>query len=131
MRAPKRILRARYTAASGAFEADLKRARLLANLQWMLAIPPDLSLLRRRLKDAPESTRHELGQVALAMASADGVIDPGEIKAIERLYKAIGLTTDGVYSDLHALAARSEPVTVRAAGEQARGFTIPLASFKL
>ena len=102
-----------------------ERARLLANLQWMLAIPPDLSLLRRRLKDAPETTRHELGQVALAMASADGVIDPGEIKAIERLYKAIGLTTDGVYSDLHALAARSEPVTVRAAGEQARGFTIP------
>ena len=102
-----------------------ERARLLANLQWMLAIPPDLSLLRRRLKDAPESTRHELGQVALAIASADGAIDPGEIKAIERLYKAIGLTTDGVYSDLHALAARSEPVTVRAAGEQARDFAIP------
>ena len=102
-----------------------ERARLLANLQWMLAIPPDLSLFRRRLKDAPESTRHELGQVALAMASADGVIDPGEIKAIERLYKAIGLTTDGVYSDLHALAARSEPVTVREAGGQARDFAIP------
>lgn len=100
-------------------------ARLLANLQWMLAIPPDLSLFRRRLKDAPESTRNELGQVALAMASADGVIDPGEIKAIERLYKAIGLTTDGVYSDLHALVARSEPVTVRAAAEQARDFAIP------
>ena len=96
--------------------ADLsgaERARLLANLQWMLAVPPDLALFRRRLMDAPEAVRHELGQVALAMAAADGVVDPGEIKAIERLYKAIGLTTDGVYSDLHALTARSEPVTVR------------------
>ena len=102
-----------------------ERARLLANLRWMLAVPPDLALFRRRLKDAPEDARHELGQVALAMAAADGVVDPGEIKAIERLYKAIGLTTDGVYSDLHALTARSEPVTVRRAGEQARGFAIP------
>ena len=118
----RRALEARIDAAE---LPEPEHARLLANLQWMLAIPPDLSLFRRRLKDAPESTRHELGQVALAMASADGVIDPGEIKAIERLYKAIGLTTDGVYSDLHALAARSEPVTVRAAGEQARDFAIP------
>ena len=102
-----------------------ERARLLANLQWMLAVPPDLALFRRRLKDAPETVRHELGQVALAMAAADGVVDPGEIKAIERLYKAIGLTTDSVYSDLHALTARSEPVTVRTAGEQVRGFAIP------
>ena len=118
----RRALEARIDAAE---LPEPERARLLANLQWMLAIPPDLPLLRRRLKDAPESTRHELGQVALAMASADGVIDPGEIRAIERLYKAIGLTTDGVYSDLHTLAARSEPVTVRAAGEQARDFVIP------
>ena len=102
-----------------------EHARLLANLQWMLAIPPDLALFRRRLKDAPENTRHELGQVALAMAAADGVIDPGEIKAIEKLYKAIGLTTDGVYSDLHALTAGSEPVTVRTASAQARDFAIP------
>ena len=102
-----------------------ERARLLANLQWMMAIPPDLALFRRRLKDVPENTRHEFGQVALAMAAADSVIDPGEIKAVERLYKTIGLTTDGVYSDLHSLTARNEPVTVRTADEQARGFAIP------
>ncbi|MCY4221864.1 MAG: TerB N-terminal domain-containing protein [Thiotrichales bacterium] len=104
---------------------EAERARLLANLQWMLAIPPDAALFRRRLKDTPETVRHELGQVALAMAAADGVVDPGEIKAIERLYKTIGLTTDGVYSDLHALTARGEPVTVRKAGEQEQGFAIP------
>ena len=109
---------------SGAL-SGAERARLLANLQWMLAVPPDLALFRRRLKDAPEGVRHELGQVALAMAAADGVINPGEIKTIERLYNAIGLSTDGVYSDLHALTARGEPVTVRPAGEPARDFAIP------
>ena len=103
-----------------------ERARLHANLQWMLAVPPDLALFRRRLRDAPEHTRHELGQVALAMAAADSMIDPGEIKAIERLYKAIGLPTDRVHSDLHALAAGSEPVTVRKAGQQGPDYSIPL-----
>ncbi|MDE0373044.1 MAG: TerB family tellurite resistance protein, partial [Rhodospirillales bacterium] len=94
-----------------------ERARLHANLTWMLEIPPDVGLFRRRLRDAPEGTRHVLGQAALALAAADGVIDPGEIKAIERLYSAIGLPAEGIYADLHALTARSEPVTVIAPGQ--------------
>ena len=105
--------------------SETERARLFANLEWMLSIPPDLALVRRHLKDIPESTGHEFGQIALAMAAADGVIDPGEIKAIERLYKVIGLKTEDVYSDLHALTASSEPVTVRQADIPARGFAIP------
>ena len=59
------------------------------------------------------------------MAVADGVIDPGEIKAVERLYKSIGLATDGIYSALHALTAASEPVTVRPAQGEPKEFVIP------
>ena len=105
--------------------SEAERARLFANLQWMLAVPPDLALFRRRLRDVPAKTCHELGQMALAMAAADGAIAPGEIKAIERLYKALGLTTEGVYSDLHALTASSEPVTVRRADAKVTEFSIP------
>ncbi|MCZ0945415.1 MAG: TerB N-terminal domain-containing protein [Gammaproteobacteria bacterium] len=102
-----------------------ERARLVANLRWMVAVPPDLALFRRRLADISEDVRHQFGQVALAMAAADGVIDPGEIKAVERLYKSIGLATDGIYSALHALTAASEPVTVRPAQGEPKDFTIP------
>ena len=118
----RRALEARINAEelSGA-----ERTRLLANLQWMLAVPPNLVLFRRRLKDVSEHTRHEFGQVTIAMATVDGVIDPGEIKAIEKLYKAIGLTTDSVYSDLHALTISSEPVTVRKADTKTGDFAIP------
>lgn len=105
----------------------VERARLHANLKWMLAVPPDLALFRRRLVDFPEDIRHELGQVALAMAVADGVVDPQEIRAIERLYRVMDLTSDGVYSDLHALAAPEELVTVRPEGEQNQDFVIPPA----
>ena len=118
----RRALEARINAAE---LSNAERTRLLANLQWMLAVPPNLVLFRRRLKGVPERTRHEFGQVTLAMAAVDGVIDPGEIKAIEGLYKAIGLRTDSVYSDLHALTTSSGPVTVRKAGVQARDFAIP------
>ena len=109
--------------AAGLTEAE--RVRLLANLQWMLAVPPDLTLFRRRLRDFPENTRHEFGQIALAMAAVDGSIDTAEVKAIERLYRAIGLTNHSIYADLHALAAETEPVAVRAAGDRAREHAIP------
>ena len=102
-----------------------ERLRLLANLQWILAVPPDLALLRRRVKGVSEDVLCELGRVALAMAAVDGVIDAAEIRAIEGLYKAMGLKPEGVYSDLHALSVQDEPTTIRPLGEEERGFTIP------
>ena len=104
---------------------EAERVRLHANLKWMLSVAPDLGLLRRRLKDASEDSRQALGKIALSMAAVDGVIDPGEINAIEKLYKAIGLPTDDIYSSLHAHTARSEPVTVRTADTRAPEFAIP------
>ena len=108
--------------------ADLslaERSRLHANFQWMMTVPPDLALFRRQLRGIPEKDLHAFGQIALAMAATDGVIYPGEIKIIERLYKAMDLSTDGVYSALHALTSRSEPVIVRTAGEEELAFAIP------
>ena len=118
----RRALEARIAAAD---VTEAERARLFANLRWMLEVAPDLTLFRRHLKEVPEDARHELGKAALAMAAVDGVIDPGEIKAIQKLYKAMGLETEGIYSDLHALTSGSEPVTVREAGEAASDFAIP------
>ena len=109
----------------GAELSITERARLLANLEWMLAVPPDLALLRRRLSGVSEGAPHEFAQVALAMAAADGAVGSEEIKAIERIYKALGLETDGIYSALHALASRSEPIAVLMAGEPERTFAIP------
>ena len=102
-----------------------EHARLVANLQWLMAVRPDLALFRRRLVDASEDIRQQFGEMALGMAAADGVIDPGEIKAVERLYKSIGLSADGIYSALHALAAGDEPLTVRRAQVRPEGFAIP------
>ena len=102
-----------------------ERERLLANLRWMTAIPPDLAVFRRQLKTIPENVPHELGRVALAMAAVDDVVGPGEIRAIERLFGAMGLSTDGIYAALHDLTSTSEPVVVRSADDQDVEFIIP------
>ncbi len=102
-----------------------ERLRLRANLKWMLTVPPDLALLRRRLKGVAEDILSELGRVALGMAAVDGVIDPAEIRAIEGLYKAMGLKPENLYSDLHALSVQDGPKTIRPAGDEERAFAIP------
>ncbi len=105
--------------------SDSERERLLANLRWMTAVPPDLTVFRRQLANVSEDLSKELGRVALAMAAVDDSISPREIQAIERLYVAIGLSTDGIYSAIHDLTSATEPVVVRASDDQDIEFLIP------
>ena len=102
-----------------------ERLRLKANLKWMMSVKPDLPLLRRHLRDAPGETAHEMGQLALSIAASDGVISGREVAALERLYEAIGLEKDGIYSALHALTSVDEPVTVIPPSAGDSGFAIP------
>ena len=102
-----------------------ERFRLKANLKWMMTVTPDLALLRRHLRNAPYETSHEMGQIALSIAASDGVISGREVTALERLYSAIALKTDGIYSALHALTSGDELVTVIPPAEGQSGFAIP------
>ena len=104
-----------------------ERARLHANFSWLIAVPPNIAMLRSRLRNATESSRSALCQLAVSIAGADGAIEPQEIQTIERLYIALGLDRERVYSDLHALASKPEPVTVRPAGGGPPDFAIPSA----
>ena len=104
---------------------DEEQSRLKANLKWMMTVPPDLPLLRRHLRKASYETSHEMGQIALSIAASDGVISGKEVAALERLYKAIGLETDVIYSALHTLTSVDDPVTVIPPTEGQPGFAIP------
>ena len=105
--------------------SETERARLRANLDWMMAVSPDLGLFRRHVKDLPNDISRELGQFALVMAASDGVVSAREVSALERLYRALGLETDGIYSAIHNLTSPDEPVTVLPSGGQEQGFAIP------
>ena len=116
-------MKAGAASASAAFEAE--KIRLLANLNWLLAVPPDMSLLRRQVKETTDKDREAFRQIALSMASADSVIQPEEVGGVEKIYRALGLDVSTVYSDLHAATMSNGPVPVRPAQESVPGERIP------
>lgn len=100
---------------------EVERRELKANLEWLLLVPADLALLRRKLKDTSIETQAEVRTSLIAAAHADGAIQAEEVAGIEKAYKALGLDPSLVYSDIHAGRATTGPVRVRAADAEAPG----------
>lgn len=99
-----------------------ERQRLHAHLQWLLAHEQDMAGLKSKLEDLAEPQRETIGQYLVTVAAADGYIDPGEVKILQKLYRRLGLDPDRVVGQLHSASA--EPVTVKPATPQA-GHPIP------
>lgn len=121
--AERRALREKIDAASGLTE--LERKRLHANLEWYLDVPPDMSWLRSKLKDADAEHHLALRAAVVAIAHADSVIQSEEVACIEKIYKALGIDAGLVYADLHAGDVPDGPVRVKAAEAEAPGEQIP------
>lgn len=103
----------------------MERRRLVANTEWMLAVAPDMALLRRKLKDSTPAAQASIRMALIAAAHADGVIQSEEVAGIEKIYNALGLDSALVYSDLHAGDVGDGPIRVRAAGPGVPGEAIP------
>ena len=90
------------------------RNRLRAHLQWLLADPPKLTGMKSRLQALAPVHRDLAGRFVLSVAAADGYISPEEVKVVGRIYTLLGLNSDQLHSDLHALASgpATRPVTV-------------------
>lgn len=104
-----------------------ERLRLSATARWMRAVPPDMALLRKRMKDAPVPAREAFAALAVDMAAADGEASPEEIAQLEKLYKALGLDPSGLYGALHGAmsGASDDPITMRPAAPAPDGPAIP------
>lgn len=102
-----------------------EQARLQAHMEWLLNVPANLARLRRQLLNATGELRGALGQLAVVTAAADGVIAPDEITVLKRVYVALGLDTDSLFSDLHELSSAPAPVTVHPRGEKVIKYSIP------
>lgn len=121
--AERRALREKIDAVSGLTE--LERKRLHANLEWYLDVPPDMSWLRSKLKDADAEHHLALRAAVVAIAHADSVIQSEEVACIEKIYKALEIDAGLVYADLHAGDVPDGPVRVKAAEAEAPGEQIP------
>ena len=119
----RRSLSARTMEAEGLSEQETRR--LVADLEWMLAVAPDMTLLRRKLRETGTEAMASIRSALVAAAHADGVIQSEEVAGIEKVYKALGLDPALVYSDIHAGDIRDGPVRVRTAQPCAAGEAIP------
>ncbi len=99
--------------------------RLLANLDWLIAVPPNMSLLRQKLKDIGLEQQASIRAVVIAIAHADSVIQSDEVAGIEKIYKALGIDPSTAYSDLHAGRILDGPITMRDAEPGIPGESIP------
>lgn len=106
-----------------------ERRRLDAHLRWTQAKPPSLSSLRRRLQELSGSERSAIGRLVVQLVTADGHVDPTEIKLLAKVYKVLDLDPGRIHADIHAAMVEDEsevdgPVTVRP-GSVHSGFAIP------
>lgn len=105
---------------------DHESRRLRANLEWFLAVPPEMSLLRRKLKDIGAEQQAAIRAALVAAVHADGVVRPEEVAEIEKVYHSLGLDPNLVYSDLHAGGVPDAPLRVREARPAMPGEAIPV-----
>ena len=118
----RRVLETQVVTADGL--SDQERRRLRANLEWFLAVPPDMNLLRRKLKEVDEDSQTAMRAALVAATHADGMVQSEEVASVEKVYKALGLDPSLAYSDLHAGDVADAPRTVRAAQPGHPGETI-------
>lgn len=108
-----------------------ERRLLGANLGWMLAVPPDMTLLRGRIAAMPAEQKAGMRAALTATASADGVITPSEVAQLERIYALMDLDAALLYADLHSGSTTApvtdEPRPARTASPAISGETIPAA----
>ncbi len=120
---PERRALAGQVSAAALSDQELRRLR--ANLEWFLAVPPDMTLLRRKLKDVGQDSQAAMRAALVSAAHADGIIHSDEVASIEKIYKALGLNPALAYSDLHAGEVADGPRTVRASQPGRPGEAIP------
>jgi uncharacterized tellurite resistance protein B-like protein len=90
--------------------AQAERDRLEAHMAWLLTESPGLAGVKRRLEPLPEERRADLARLLVALACADGVVDPAEVRILSRVYGLLGLDPKRVHSDLHSMSiAHSHP----------------------
>lgn len=79
-----------------------EKRSLHAYLTWRLNSPSNIAGLKCRLENLREKEKSAVSKILIGVALADGQLDPGEIKQLEKLYKILGLDKSFVSADIHS-----------------------------
>lgn len=97
--------------------------RLLAHLRLLMDTPVSLPSLKKQMEPLDASAREAIAAFMATVAQSDGNVSPAEVKMLEKVYKALGLDSLKVFSDVHAVAAGAT-LAQPAANAQSTGFKL-------
>lgn len=84
--------------------------RLLAHLRLLTIAPVTLTALKKKLEPLEPTAREAIAAFMVTVAQADGTVTPAELKMLEKVYKALGVESKKVFSDVHAVTSGNAPV---------------------
>ncbi|MCP5285397.1 MAG: TerB N-terminal domain-containing protein [Burkholderiaceae bacterium] len=98
--------------------------RLLAHLRLLMQAPASLTALKKRFEPLDISTKETIAAFMATVAQSDGEVSPAEVKMLEKVYKALGVDSKKVFSDVHAVAAGTKPTAAATAKVEQSGFKL-------
>lgn len=89
--------------------------RIMARIAIYRIKAPSINGLRATIERMDRETRLRVTDVLLGVISGEGVIQPAEVKMMEKIYTLLGLDTATLYPRLHGLEATPDAAIVPAA----------------
>lgn len=106
-----------------------EKQSLHAYLLWRLNTPSNVTGLKARVGTLGKTEKVAVSRILVGVAMADGKIDPGEIKQLEKLYTLLGLDKALVTGDIHGMS--SGKASLRPVNTQLEGSSPTTTSFQL
>jgi tellurite resistance protein len=98
--------------------------RLEAHLHLLRAAPVTLASLKKKTDAMEQRSKETIAAFLATVAQADGEVSPAEVKMLEKVYKALGVDPNKVFTDVHAVAAGTKPTATTVAAVEATGFKL-------
>lgn len=114
----------RETVLSWKHLAPSQTRRLLAHLRLLMQAPASLTTLKKKFEPLDLSVKETIAAFMATVAQSDGEVSPAEVKMLEKVYKALGVDSKKVFSDVHAVAAGTKPTPAAAAKVEEVGFKL-------
>lgn len=98
--------------------------RLLAHLRLLMQAPASLTALKKKFEPLDTAVKETIAAFMATVAQSDGEVSPAEVKMLEKVYKALGVDSKKVFSDVHAVAAGTKPTAAAVAKVEETGFKL-------
>jgi uncharacterized tellurite resistance protein B-like protein len=98
--------------------------RLLAHLRLLMQAPASLPALKKKFEPLDLTIKETIAAFMATVAQSDGEVSPAEVKMLEKVYKALGVDSKKVFSDVHAVAAGTKPTAAAVAKVEESGFKL-------